>query len=267
MTTDLRAAPPTVSRPTPTTPLCVVSYNLRVDRDNRPYRWLDRLARVVANIQQLDADVVCIQESSPRYVADLLAQLKDYAAVRSAWRSIESNETCDVLYRVARLAVERSTTFQMRAGGKVDMCSESKCSAPNDLGDTHPRIVLGARFVVDAQWPLIVLCTHFPLLVEKQPSALQSLEQVWMAMGRSTDALVIGGDFNRIVPTSAHWRVVGDTTRSTFRPGFRAIDATVPRLDYLCVRNLDVVEEGVLEAEMQPGSDHCAVWMRVDRTV
>jgi endonuclease/exonuclease/phosphatase family metal-dependent hydrolase len=244
--------------------LRVASYNLRVDVDPAPHTWNERQLLVAHNIIKVDPDVVCLQESCGRYVSDLLTHLPGYSAVRSSRRATDSHETCDILYRTARLRSSGpSRTFQLSGKSEALLpCGSDACTHPNDLNSKHARIALVATLAAKPpdSPPFVVVSTHFPLTDESRVLALKSLDYI-VGRIKQQRTVIIGGDFNGIVPTSKRWTVVGDPHQSTFGT-YTAIDPAKPRLDYLMVRRAQVTGSGDLLAEsgVTRGSDHSLVW-------
>lgn len=134
--------------------IITATFNLRRDcASDGANRWKYRKNAVISTIRSLGADIIGVQELTPKMKKDIESELSEFVFIgepRSKGRIAEHN---DLLVRRDRLFVEESKTFWLSS--KPDKTGSKRWSA------LFPRICTTA-FIKDQNGKLIrVMNTHF----------------------------------------------------------------------------------------------------------
>ncbi len=266
--------------PAPTTAqtLRILSYNVRCDRDARPFTWKERAPFVIDAIRQADADVVCLQEARHAYAMDIAEQLGPQWRCTGVPRKARDEGT-QILFsarpNVGASAVRLldSVTCILSDEGPLACPPASACQGLSHFAGKrckHVRIFTHTSFLLMRDAPassrrLHVLNTHFPLEeYEQQVCAAQLVRYVREHVDPS-ESVVLCGDFNSHYPpetTGAPISILltmfrdchGKRDFPTYAEGFdgAALEpgtkAKTHRLDYIMLRAHE--DDRLLHAEV-----------------
>ena len=235
--------------PTGSSTFTVVSYNVRIDMDRSPHRWVDRKRPVLQNILRVHPSVICLQESTDKVRRMFAARLPDFGMV-TATRSAASDEAVPILYDRRQWRLKRGGTMVMTEAGPAP-CVGGACHSKTRFGAVtarHPRLLTYA-WLESSAGEVCVYNTHFPLARELQD---QCARQIASVLG-STETLpiVLTGDFNShydaaVGPNPIQTLLAAglrDTLNlvphSTFG-SFHALCDDTPRLDFILYQQLEL---------------------------
>lgn len=190
------------SGPVPAPPLRVVTYNVRFDNPDDPFRWHERRAGIADLLNNLIPDVFGLQEVLGHQLTDLTAALPGYAyiGVGRGPRAAEgkpyaptSGEYNPVFYRTER--------FDLLDGGTFWLSSTPAVPGSQLPWVSHPRIVTWTKLNdKQASSALVFANTHFPFEEDEGGARARALcaEVLLRQLGRIAGDLpvVIAGDFN-----------------------------------------------------------------------
>jgi endonuclease/exonuclease/phosphatase family metal-dependent hydrolase len=267
----LTAAQPSPATPASSSPLTVMTFNIRYGTANDgENHWLKRREQLFALLRTHQADVVGVQEALHGQLEEIVAAVPGYAYVgvgRADGR--QAGEYAAILYRIARLSPRRSDTFWF---------SETPAAVKStSWGNTIERICTWAYFEDREGTPFYVFNVH--LDHQSQPSREKSVELLLARVAARDPAapVVVTGDFNageRNPATTAMTKAFRDSFRvrhpgaaevGTFT-GFTFGRTTGDKIDYVFVdERTEVLDAAILRdaRDNRYPSDHFPVTARV----
>jgi endonuclease/exonuclease/phosphatase family metal-dependent hydrolase len=187
-------------------PLLVMSYNVRVPIDGPPNSWAERRPGVAACIRQASPDLIGTQEGIESQLADMVADLPEYAMLGHGREGGKKGEFSALLYRKDRITPLDHGDFWL---SETPHLPGSKT-----WGNQLPRMVTWARCRDEkAGREFVWFNTHFDH--QSQPSREKSsallLDRVRAA--GATLPVIVTGDFNAAAGANpAHAILVADGT-------------------------------------------------------
>lgn len=196
--------------------LKVMSFNIRYgtakDGDNH---WDKRRAMLFDLLRAEQADIVGVQEALHFQLQEILQAAPEYGMVGiGRTDGKEEGEYAAILYRKARLTVDRSGTFWFS--------DTPEAVASKSWGNNIERICTWAKFA-DAQGRAFYLF-NLHLDHQSQPSREKSAQLLMQRIAQrnaATDPVIVTGDFNSGEENAAIRTVVG-TQPGQFVDTFRA---------------------------------------------
>ena len=92
-------------------PFRIMTFNVRVPVDKAPNQWEARISRIQTLLETHQADLIGVQELTPRQKKDLLSQGTPYKAIGVGREVNHGGEQCCIFYRKERFACLDSGTF------------------------------------------------------------------------------------------------------------------------------------------------------------
>lgn len=176
----------------------IASYNMLFDRYDhllaKPFRWTARLPRLVAMIQELNADILCFQELYPEQVKELIKEIEDeYDFIGKLPASNEEPfEVNGIFYRKKRF--EKGDFF-------THYISETPQQRSSDPFSNEPRTLIEAHLLdIASKKEIAVFCTHSAF------GSADSREYAARFIARHLEpisqqkAVILAGDFNSFAP-------------------------------------------------------------------
>jgi len=215
-TAYLALALPAAAEPAKAPPTRVMSYNIRIDVASDVPRWAERKVPMVRQIAFLAPDIMGVQEAQQTAVADLAAQLPDYAHYGLGRDDGKLGETTTLFWRTDRYEALQKTT---------EWCSRTPRTPGKDYDAAYPRTITRVILRDKTTGRLLdVRNTHFDHIgVIAREKCAEQIEAtpVWPQA-----AIVVLGDFNS-GPDSAPYRVLTDDQ------GLKLADArTLAKVDF-----------------------------------
>ncbi len=197
-------------------PTRVMSYNIRIDVASDVPRWAERKVPMVRQIAFLAPDIMGVQEAQQTAVADLAAQLPDYAHYGLGRDDGKLGETTTLFWRTDRYEALQKTT---------EWCSRTPRTPGKDYDAAYPRTITRVILRDKTTGRLLdVRNTHFDHVgVVAREKCAEQIEAtpVWPQAD-----IVVLGDFNS-GPDSAPYRVLTDDR------GLKLADArTLAKVDF-----------------------------------
>ncbi len=182
-----------------TTPLRVMTFNVRVPVDQGANAWENRRGLMVQVIRAQHPDVLGTQELTEEQGEYLAAHLPGYAWFGQGREGGSKGEHMGVFYRTDRLEVLRSGDFWLSDTPDV----------PGSItwGQPYPRMVTWARFRLrDGGGTFDYLNTHFPYRDQDvRPRMLSAAEILrWIDQLPADARVILTGDFNCAPDTPVH---------------------------------------------------------------
>jgi endonuclease/exonuclease/phosphatase family metal-dependent hydrolase len=251
--------------------LRLMTYNLRVAvADDAEPPWTVRREAVASMIRFHAPDVVGVQEALRPMIADLDDRLEEYTWVGRG-RGADQNEHCALLYRPARVHLDRHDTFWLSTTPQVP--------GSRSWNAAYPRIATWAALTDDrTDRTLVVVNTHF------DHESARARRRSARVLGERVDALAgagplaVIGDLNTPPRTPPYRHLVApdgpalrDALHESAQPhhgpvatfnGFEDQVQSGARIDYVFVRGpLAVRRHGTLTDRWNGHfpSDHCPV--------
>lgn len=260
---------PSQARAQTASPLRVMSFNIRYGTANDgDDHWDRRKAFLVDVLRQESPDVIGLQEALHPQIAYIVEALPEYAMVGVGRDDgVRAGEYTAILYRTAKLSLNRSDTFWFSETPSV--------VASKSWGNTITRICTWAQFTTPEGRPLYVFNVH--LDHQSQPSREKSaalLRGRVEARDPKAPAIVMGdfnaGERNPAVASMVEGGVLRDTFRTrhpsaspvgTFT-GFKLGQVSGEKIDHIfATSDWEVVDAAIVRTERNQRypSDHFPV--------
>ncbi len=176
----------------------IASYNMLFDRYDhllaKPYRWAQRLDRVLDIIDDMRADIICIQELYPNQIEELLEALSDeYGfAGKLPEAGREPAEINGILYRKNRFLCE---SYQ------IHFISETPQQKSSDPFSTEARTIVEAHLLdKKSKKEIACFCTQIPFgSADSREYAANFILKLVEPIAQKKPCLV-AGDFNSFAP-------------------------------------------------------------------
>ena len=282
---QLPLAPPRDHAPPPQTlrQVCVVSYNIRCNKDPPPFDLPNRIKHIAKVIDDLDCDVVCLQEATELFCSRIFKSTLSAAHWQATGRARRRNdETTCIVYRTDIFSMCHESTYVYSDNGPF-LCAQSYCQSETVLNMkacSHVRIFTHVILKHIRTGKIVnIVNTHFPLEEDEQRECFVQLgSHVAHNIAKNED-LIIVGDFNsHFVPCASTSpfsilyksipdldEVLGMRDEPTFTEGFQSpLDDNCHRLDFIFFRrsmfldtllSAEVYHPRYQEAQYRP-SDH-----------
>lgn len=280
-------------RPTKPARVRALTFNIRYDFQNDGRnRWKNRVEVVAKQIQEANAQVVCLQEDKAHQIEDLKPILKRYAFIGRGRNATGSGERCAILYD--------KKFFKAKSSGDFWLSDTPDKPGSNTWGDKYPRKVTWALLEAKkGKKQLLVLNTHLPEgkdgkawnLRTKGTEVIRGWLLAKLGLSKSKKkkkksrkaqiGVLIAGDFNS-GPGTDPYKVLTEDAKLRLRDVWkeaRPVDAhpgtfsgfkglqTRDRIDWLLVGgNIRVARAGKLDKKIDGRwpSDHYAVFAELE---
>ena len=262
-------------QPLDPTVFMIITYNIRIDVDEYPHRWVDRQNAVVQNTLQYSPSIICLQEFVPSMKSYLVAAFPGWKWT-GKYRSKKNPEGNPILFSPIEWSIIKDETYVFN-GKFLSICLNSHCTDPTvfeTYKSKHPRIFTAVWAVhTYSGEKYVFINTHFPLEpVLQHHCANQLLDFI----NKQKDKVLLTGDFNcendeSVVKLlglrdSLQW----DTKSSTFG-SFVEVDPSRCRLDFILgSEQVQIVSSGISRytypgpnSEPRRPSDHDLVWCAI----
>lgn len=176
----------------------VATYNMLFDRYDhllaKPYRWLARLPRLLDIIDDMRADIICIQELYPKQITDLLEELGDeYGfAGKQPEPGLKPGEINGILYRKARFECKDFS---------IHYISETPQKISSDPFSNEPRTLIEAHFLdKKTQKELACFCTQIAFGSADSREYAANFIVNHLEPQCQKKPCILAGDFNSFAP-------------------------------------------------------------------
>ncbi len=176
----------------------VATYNMLFDRYDhllaKPYRWFARLPRLLDIIDDMRADIICIQELYPDQIVELLKELGDeYGfAGNLPTAGAEPCEINGILYRKTRFTCQTSTLHYI---------SETPQKISSDPYSKETRTLIEAHLVdKKTQKELAAFCTQIAFGSADSREFAANFITKHLEPICQKKACLLAGDFNSFSP-------------------------------------------------------------------
>ena len=241
--------------------LCVVSYNIRCNKDPPPFDLPNRIKHIAKVIDDLDCDVLCLQEATELFCSRIFNSTLSAAHWQTAGRARRRNdETTCIVYRTDILSLCHESTYVYSDNGPF-LCAQSYCQSETILNMkscSHVRIFTHAILKHNRTGKIVnIVNTHFPLEEDEQRECLAQLGSHVAHNIPKNEDLIIAGDFNShftpcassspfaILYTSIPGldEVLGMRDEPTFTEGFQSpLNDNCHRLDFIFFRRSTLLD-------------------------
>jgi len=233
----------------------VVSYNIRVDVDKPPHNWTARSQHVLNNIKQVNPDVICLQESSPKVKSFMSRAFQGWHAVGS-YRGSQSFEAVYIFLNSQIWEKPVTHTYILTEGGPV-MCPKNNCTQKTQFGgikDKYPRIFTYAKTThIPSGLKLHLLNTHLSLDPAIQSASIKQLVRFIKNKIPLLEPVIFSADMNsHYAPsdvttplstflTAAQFQDTLDLVDNPTFGDFSSVHADKHRLDYILFRPTGII--------------------------
>lgn len=241
-----------------------MSYNVRIDVDPAPFRWVDRRQTVLNDIIRVNPNILCLQESTHKVKNFIQKKLKYFKLVNCT-RSVNSEEAVPIFYdqRVWKKIHNATYLFQHDTPKKCDMV----CTGRTEFGHLkakHPRIFTVLQLQSSTHKSLTIINTHFPLDPEIQKKCAMQLASFVIKIKHP---VIVCGDFNcdlngavQLLLENGH---LSDAHDLEMFPTFIPFNTTTPsgsKIDYILFRGAPLKKQTASHLISPKGSDHAAIF-------
>ena len=283
---QIAGSPPPTSTTGGPKQFTIATYNIRIDVDKAPHRWIDRRDGVVRNIRESNASIVGLQEAQPHSVAYLTAAFPQMRII-GAWRDQSKSEGCPIMFDQSLWTLLEVKTYLL-GGSKpkqctTDSCSDGRTCFPKIGCDNHARVMthmtLRSTAAVANGITVDVINTHFPLKQELQQACAKQIVAFADTIQnlRPLTTVLVMGDLNTNHEPNEPATAISAFREAQFQDSMNWVDEPtygpmthqtlkrdMHRLDYIMYRNrnnsnLKPVQSSVrhfLEVDGKRPSDH-----------
>jgi endonuclease/exonuclease/phosphatase family metal-dependent hydrolase len=237
----------------------IATYNIRIDVDKAPHRWIDRRDSLIRNIRESNASIIGLQEAQPHSVSYLSAAFPQMRII-GAWRDQTKAEGCPIMFDQSLWTLLEARTYLL-GGIRPKPCTTDSCTDGrtcfNKIGcDNYARVMthMLLRSTVTDGITIDVINTHLPLKQELQEACAKQIIAFadTIQKQRPATTVFIMGDLN-----TNHNPMEPGTATSVFRqakfqdsmnwvdqPTYgpmtqQSLKSNMHRLDYILYRNRD----------------------------